>query len=189
MTAQSRKTTTKIKRKARPGARAESAATRAASIGGSGLEGFAVHVGDDKRDAQASMRELRETAAAPRARARNANLLPTQQLDPETAARSYLDAALASRELASFERPAMAGIAAEFGSLGTESVPLTGTMMVKFRQTFNKIPVYGSYVTVELDRHNKCVGINSSMGTPTGAPSIAKVAPARALAVAAKAAA
>src|SRR5439155_11962165 len=135
-----------------------------------------LHVGDDKRGMVASMRALLETAAAPQARTRNANLLPTRQLDPETAARSYLDDALASRELSSFERPAIEGAAAEFGSLGTESVPLTGTKMVKFRQTFNKIPVYGSYVTVELDKDNTCLGINSSMGTPQGAPKVATVA-------------
>jgi Zn-dependent metalloprotease len=42
--------------------------------------------------------------------------------------------------------------------------------MVKFRQTFNKIPVYGSYVTVELDKDNKCIGINSSMVPPRARP-------------------
>ena len=187
MTARTRKT--KAKSTTRRSARTETAAKSTKAIGSSGLEGFAVHAGDTKREAAASMRELRETTATAQARTRNANLLPTKQLDPETAARAYLDNALASRALAAFERPTIDGAAAEFGSLGTEAVPLTGTTMVKFRQTFNKIPVYGSYVTVELDKDNKCIGINSSMGTPKGAPNVATVAPARALAVAAKAAA
>jgi Zn-dependent metalloprotease len=76
---------------------------------------------------------------------------------------------------------------ADFKSLGAEAVPLTGTTMVKFRQTFNKIPVYGSLVTVEIDRRNQCLGINSSLGTPTGVRHIAKISPEKALAVAAKA--
>lgn len=186
MTAQRTRTTATRTTRAAP---AKKAARPAEAVGGSGLEGFAMHMGDSEPQNAMSVRALQLNATRPEGRARNANLLPTKQLDPETAARGYLDSALADRQLPSFNRPAIDGAISEFGSLGTESVPLTGTRMVKFRQTFNKIPVYGSYVTVELDKNNKCIGINSSMGTPKGAPQVATVAPARALAIAAKASA
>jgi hypothetical protein len=94
MTARTRKTTAKSA--TRRSARTETAAKSTKAIGSSGLEGFAVHVGDTKRQAAASMRELRETTATAQARTRNANLLPTAQLDPETAARAYLDNAFAA---------------------------------------------------------------------------------------------
>jgi Zn-dependent metalloprotease len=110
-----------------------------------------------------------------------------RSLDPEAAARQYLDRAMTSAPRG--PRAAAAGDAgvSEYRSLGAEAVPLTGTTMVKFRQTFNKIPVYGSLVTVELDEKNRCVGVNSSIGAPSGVQHIAKISPAQALAVAAKA--
>ncbi|MGZ9273577.1 MAG: M4 family metallopeptidase [Nitrospira sp.] len=77
--------------------------------------------------------------------------------------------------------------ASEFKSLGSEAMPLTGTILVKFRQQFNQIPVYGSLVTVELDKNNECLAINSSLGVPSGVNHQASVSPADALKVAAKA--
>jgi Zn-dependent metalloprotease len=67
-------------------------------------------------------------------------------------------------------------------------VPLTNTRTVKFRQTVNKVPVYGSLVTVELDESNRCLAINSSLGAPKDLSAVAKVAPQQALEVAASAA-
>jgi Zn-dependent metalloprotease len=112
---------------------------------------------------------------------------PLAKLDPEATARQCLDRALESRATKARGVAAADSSKAEFKSLGAEAVPLTGTTMVKFRQTFNKIPVYGSLVTVEIDKKNQCLGINSSLGTPTGVRHIAKVSPEKALAVAAKA--
>src|SRR5262249_34090727 len=57
----------------------------------------------------------------------------------------------------------------------------TGTTTVKFRQNFNKIPVYGSLVTVELDDANNLVSINSALGEPKSVSPIAKLAPADAV--------
>jgi Zn-dependent metalloprotease len=111
-----------------------------------------------------------------------------KSLDAETAALRYLDQALESDAVAAFARPQSDGVDSEFKSLGAEAVPLTGTTIVKFRQMLNQVPVYGSFVTVELDKDNQCLGINSSMGTPKGVRHIASVAPGAALAVAAKAA-
>ena len=110
---------------------------------------------------------------------------PLKQRDPEASARQYLARALAGG--ASSARGATNVGDSEFKSLGAEAVPLTGTTTVKFRQAFNKIPVYGSLVTVELDKNNQCVGINSSLGVPKDVRHIASISPERALAVAAKA--
>lgn len=106
--------------------------------------------------------------------------------DPETAARHHLDAALASKDIKAFTRPVSDGTESEFKTINVEAAPLTGTTVVKFRQTVNSIPVYGSLVSVELDENQNCLGINSSLGTPSGVKSIAKASPADAIAVAAK---
>ena len=103
------------------------------------------------------------------------------QLDPETVAARYLEQALQSKAVPSFTAPKAEGEESEFKSLGTESIPLTGTTMVKFRQTLNKIPVYGSLVTVELDDHNDLVSIGSSLGKPTDVDPVARIAPADAV--------
>ena len=108
------------------------------------------------------------------------------RLDPETAASRQLEQALESEALPQFTRPKGKNSSSEFKSLGSETVPLTNTTTVKFRQTFDKIPVYGSLVTVELDDKNECLAINSSLGEPKSVDPIASIAPAEALAAAAK---
>jgi Zn-dependent metalloprotease len=103
------------------------------------------------------------------------------QLDPETVAARYLDQALQSKSVPSFTAPKTDGVESEFKSLGSESIPLTGTKIVKFRQTLNKIPVYGSLVSVELDDRNDLVSIGSSLGKPTDVDPVAKISPADAV--------
>jgi neutral peptidase B len=139
---------------------------------------------DDVRQPAASVRSTRGArsgaASVPAAAA------PSMRRDPEATARQCLERALAVTPRTSKAAATDPG-APEFRSLGAEAVPLTGTTMVKFRQAFNKIPVYGSLVTVEIDRRNRCLGINSSLGTPKGVRHIAKISPEKVLAVAAKA--
>jgi len=103
------------------------------------------------------------------------------QLDPETVAKRYLAQALQSRTVPSFTVPKPDNITSEFRSLGTETVPLTRTTIVKFRQTLGQIPVYGSLVTVELDGANNLVSLSSSLGEPKGVSSVARIAPANAV--------
>ena len=102
-------------------------------------------------------------------------------VDPESVARVYLEQALGSPAVPQFAAPVADEVPSEFKSLGAESVPLTGTTVVKFRQNFSKIPVYGSLVTVELDEANNLLGINSALGTPRGVSPIAKVSAADAV--------
>jgi len=115
---------------------------------------------------------------------------PSQpQLDPETAARRFVEQALDSNSVPAFTvSEAKKGEKAEFKSLGTETQPLTGTRIVKFRQFYNKVPVYSSLVTVELDDKNECVSINSALGEPGNLSTIAKISQDAALKVVAKAA-
>jgi Zn-dependent metalloprotease len=104
-----------------------------------------------------------------------------QTLDPETVARRYLEQALQSPTVPQLTAPKVDDTTSEFKSLGSEALPLTGTTTVKFRQTVNNIPVYGSLVTVELDEGNKLLGINSALGTPKGVSPIAKISAADAV--------
>ena len=110
-----------------------------------------------------------------------------KNMDAESAALSHLEHALASDAVKKFARPKIETSESEFKSLGSEVMPLTGTTLVKFRQQFNKIPVYGSLVTVELGKNNRCLAINSSLGVPKGVSHLASVSPAAAIKVAAKA--
>jgi Zn-dependent metalloprotease len=106
----------------------------------------------------------------------------TAELDPETAAQRYLQQALASQSVRTFSVPKSVALETDFKIIGTETLPLTGTVAVKFRQTLNTIPIYGSLVTVEMSSDNKLISLNSAMGEPTDVSPVAKVSPADAIA-------
>ena len=141
------------------------------SIGSSGLSGFALHESDASQAKRAEFNEMRSAArsAAPTTEgaARGA---PTATGDVESIARAYLDRALETPPAASVARARAVAAPREFTSLGAEAMPLTGTTVVKFRQTYNGIPIYGSYVTVELGKRKECVGVNTSTGAPQDVP-------------------
>jgi Zn-dependent metalloprotease len=108
-------------------------------------------------------------------------------MDPESAARLYLKQALESDSVPGLTAPVADGAESEYRSLGTESIPLTGTTMVKFRQHLNKIPIYGSLVSVELDENNGLLSISSAAGKPTNVSAVAKISPAKAMDIVKKA--
>jgi Zn-dependent metalloprotease len=108
-------------------------------------------------------------------------------MDPESAARLYLKQALESDSVPAFTVPVADGVESEYRSLGTESIPLTGTTMVKFRQHLNKIPIYGSLVSVELDENNDLLSISSASGKPSNVSAVAKISPAKAMDIVKKA--
>jgi Zn-dependent metalloprotease len=149
---------------------------------GNGMHRFALHTED-----KGATRANRVLAAKPTVATRGAAAAASAQ-DPETAAYAYLQRALKSDDLPEFSDPQGKGAASEFLRLGTETVPLTNTRTVKYRQTVNKVPIYGSLVTIELDENNRCLAINSSLGAPKDLGAVAKVAPQQALEVAAEAA-
>ena len=181
-------TTKKAARKGESKKSAKKGSAKGSSKKGRGARGpfstFSMHR-TDEGDAQ-TFNELREERTAFPGFALTAGSLPT--LDPETAARQYLEHTLASEAAPSFTAPQTDGGRSEFKSLGTETLLLTNTKTVKFRQYYNQIPVYSSLVTVELDEANECLSINSALGTPEGVSPVANVSPADAVKKALKAA-
>jgi Zn-dependent metalloprotease len=102
-------------------------------------------------------------------------------LDPESAAKRILAHAFASKKMPTLNAPKIDGIESRFKSLGVETVPLTGTRIVKFRQQVNDIPVFGSLVCVELDDNNELVSLNAGMAEPNLRSYIARISPYQAL--------
>jgi bacillolysin/neutral peptidase B len=140
-----------------------------------GLETFRMH-SNDARFEQTLETINAEIEAADTERAVT---FDAGKLDPETVARRYLDQMVASPAVPALGADTDAGL--EFRSLGTETVGLTGATVVRFAQYFHRIPVYGSLVTVELDRDNEFLAISSSIGDPTEVDPVATVSPAQAI--------
>ncbi len=161
-------------------------AKAAKTLVGNGMHRFAVHT--ENKVATRAKRALAPTRAASRGAASAPVTAAPSSQDPETAAYAYLQRALKSDNIPEFADPQGKSAASEFQRLGTETLPLTNTRTVKYRQTVNKVPIYGSLVTVELDENNRCLAINSSLGAPKNLGAVAKIAPQEALEVAAKAA-
>jgi Zn-dependent metalloprotease len=155
---------------------AKKASKKAAKPLENGLKVFSMH-----SRSEASRPSMAALSAGDAAHTSLAATAGVASVDPETAARRYLDRALESPAVRGFTAPVADEVPSEFKSLGTETIPLTGTTMVKFRQYFSKIPVYGSLVSVELDDANKLLGLNSSLGTPKSVSPIAKISPADAV--------
>ena len=140
-----------------------------------GLETFTMH-SNDARFEQTLETINAEIEAADTDRAVT---FDAEKLDPETVARRYLDQMVASPAVPALDADTDEGL--EFRSLGTETVGLTGATVVRFAQYFHRIPVYGSLVTVELDRDNEFLAISSSIGDPTEVDPVATVSPAQAI--------
>ena len=145
---------------------------------GNGLSTFSLHAFDES--SSGAIEQLQEERAAyPGVAPEGAE--SERDVDPETAARRFLGQALASAAVPSFIAPVANGVTSQFKTIGTETIPLTGTRTVKFRQTVNDIPVYGSLVTVELDSANNLLSIDSALGEPEGVDPVATVSPAAGL--------
>ncbi len=151
--------------------------TGARAIAARGFQVLAMHV-TEKRDRRA-FEALRADRPASNTFAL-AESLP-KNLDPESAAKRILAHAFASRAMPSLTAPKVNDEESDFRSLGVETVPLTGTRVVKFRQQIKGIPVFGSLVSVELDDHNELVSLNSSLAKPDLASYVARISPRDAL--------
>jgi Zn-dependent metalloprotease len=138
---------------------------------------LAMHVTEAKgRHIFQALRAERSTSAA-----ESLTVTQPQNVDPESAAKRILAHALESNTAAELTAPTVGGTESTFKSLGVETVPLTGTTIVKFRQQLRGIPVYGSLVSVELDENNEMVSLNSNLATPDVASFVAKISPHEAL--------
>ena len=145
--------------------------------GASGFKAFAMHVTEDT--GRRTFAELK--AERPSTSAFSLDAAQPQNLDPESAAKRILEHALASDTMPSFTAPKVDGDESTFKSLGVETVPLTGTKVVKFRQQVRGIPVYGSLISVELGDNNDMVSLNSNVAKPDVASYVARLSPQDAL--------
>ena len=161
------------------------AGAKAARAPATGLSGFLI----DASEAQGKKALTTTASTRPTVRGIAAGAaFSVKKMDTASAALRHLDHAFESDAVKKFVRPKLEQTLSDFRSLGSEEMPLTRTTLIKFRQEFNKIPVYGSLVSVELDKNNECLAINSSLGVPSGVNHVASVSPADALKVVAKAA-
>ncbi|MEX3650700.1 M4 family peptidase, partial [Mycolicibacterium porcinum] len=138
-----------------------------------GLESFALHSADKYQGP--AVQAINDEAVRPDA----APAVDVATLDPESAARRYLNQMIASPEVPTIT-DSSAGPGTEYRALGTESIPLTDSTVVKFAQYRQRIPIYGSLVTIELDDDNNMLAVNSAIGNPDGVDAVATVSPAQA---------
>jgi Zn-dependent metalloprotease len=161
----------KAKKAAAKRAPKRAAARRASAT--QGFEAIAMHITEESgRRAFEALKADRPVASAfglP-------ECLP-ENLDSESAAKRILAHAFASKAMPSLTAPKVDGDESDFRSLGVETVPLTGTVIVKFRQQIKGIPVFGSLVSVELDGKKEMVSINASLAKPGGASYVARISP------------
>ncbi|RCJ14938.1 hypothetical protein A6S26_09795 [Nostoc sp. ATCC 43529] len=69
-------------------------------------------------------------------------------------------------------------VQSEFETVGTPQwLQFTKTHIVKFRQKYKNIPVYGAQVTVEVAEDNELLAINSAIGDPNEIDSSPKFEP------------
>lgn len=142
-----------------------------------GFKALALHVTDAK--GRATFEALR--AERPATAAFGLTASRPENLDPESAAKRILAHALASSAAPGLTAPKVGDAESDFRSLGVETVALTGTSIVKFRQQLRGIPIYGSLISVELDDANEMVSLNSNLATPDVASTVARVSPHAAL--------
>ncbi|NET04765.1 MAG: hypothetical protein F6K16_08500 [Symploca sp. SIO2B6] len=98
---------------------------------------------------------------------------------PEEAAQKHLEKRLDKKPVRSFlaskelitKRPTWERVG------NARKLRLTNTQIVKFRQKYNDIPVYGSQVTVELDEQNELIAINSAIVEASDIDASAKIKP------------
>ncbi len=76
---------------------------------------------------------------------------------------------LEAEPIRSFVEPKIHSVQSEFERVGApQKLDFTNTHIVKFRQKYKNIPVYGALVTVEVDEENELLAINSAIGDPNG---------------------
>jgi Zn-dependent metalloprotease len=168
----SKKAPKKSSKKASKKAPKRAVAARASSKA-TGFKSVAMHVTEDEgRNVFAALKAERPTRSA-----FSLDASQPEKLDPESAAKRILEHALASNAAPTLVAPKVGGTESSFKSLGVETVPLTGTSVVKFRQQVQGIPVYGSLVSVELGDNNEVVSLNSNLATPDVASYVAKISP------------
>lgn len=102
----------------------------------------------------------------------------------ESAARYYL-----RKVLAHDDRPAVRGLRSEDDTQATKDAhlvevqeqQLTKTSLVRFEQTRDSIPIFGSQLVVELDQNRELVSLTGGVADIKGVPPVASLSPVDAL--------
>src|ERR1051325_1523150 len=110
------------------------------AISGNGMKTFGFHAYDSGSAKMVSALKEEVTSKSMASFGREAAAGEAPPVDPETSARAYLAQALASKSVPSLVAPESATGGTDFKVINTETIPLTGTTMVKFRQRFNDVP-------------------------------------------------
>lgn len=101
-------------------------------------------------------------------------------LDAESTARRALAMLLHENGPPELRVAAVGGASAEFRCLGVARLGARGGFIVKFRQGYRKIPVFGSFVAVELGPRLSLRAINGTVGEPFNVDPLARLSPAEA---------
>jgi Zn-dependent metalloprotease len=126
-----------------------------------GLRSYGFHV-DERPDAAASVRSSVRLAT-------EANtLVGDEPRAPESTARDYLYEVFANESLSEITSPDINGDSSTFELLATDYSEITHNTIVRFDQRLSGVRIHGSSVTVELDRNNELVAVNSAFGEPHG---------------------
>jgi hypothetical protein len=144
-------------------------------MSGSGLRTSAFHRRDQPKLAEDLSKEVWAALRGDEAR------FDPAALSPESAAWLYLERALTTPALPTLTADELAAQRPEFELTGGEKLPLTGTQTVRFRQHYGKVPVYGSFVSVELNTTNELLALNSALAGPIGVDAVPQVSPAQVL--------
>lgn len=102
----------------------------------------------------------------------------------EAAARFYVNEILRQDS-----RPSVRGVTApdraevvpDLRFVATQEVPLTKTRLVRFQQTREWIPIFGSRAVVELDENRELVSVDADVAEVEGVSAVATVSPRQAL--------
>lgn len=136
---------------------------------------FTFHVKEDDRS-QKLARRLSPGPALGR-RMDRAPRSAMASLDEESVARLYLRALLESDELDLPTHDPDDPSAPGFRRLGVSRVSETGHRVVKFRQTYRGVPVYGTLITVELSAVNYLRAITWNRADPGELDPLARLSP------------
>jgi Zn-dependent metalloprotease len=108
--------------------------------------------------------------AAERSAAELADLEPMRSFgeapDAATAARHYLERALAQAGMVSFDGTGGPEVAVR----AVQPSRLTDTEVVRFAQSHRQVPVFGSQLVVEVDRAGKLVGVDAEVAEVDASP-------------------
>lgn len=126
-----------------------------------GLRSHGFHV-DERPNEAASVRSSVRLAT-------EANtLVGDEQRDPESAARDHLYEVFANESLSEITNPDINGNASTFEWAAAGYSEITNTTIVRYDQWLSGVRIHGSSVTVELDRNNELIALNSALGEPHG---------------------